>query len=1243
MNPGCSRRWLYVWVVLLVSACGGGSESSDPDPVPDTQGPVASAITPMVGETGVDVSSKIILAFNESVTPSSLGADAFQIFLGTTVVASSYTHDTVNNLLLLTPDANLLHDTEYTARAKGSITDLAGNALGTDYSWTFTTRSDRTFPQLINISPAEDELDVALDVVVTAQFDEPMDPASLAGFGISGVAGTASVAGDGSLVEFVPDAPLDNLTVYQVELPSTLTDLAGNPLAMAKTWSFTTLPDLIPPVVTQTTPAEGAVVPIGTFLVSIEFSEPLEPASVNSGIVVATEGGLPFTINTLNLSPSNQINLFLPALSFDTEYTFTLSGPTDTAGNSLAQPFTLTFRTEPDTFPPTITGKSPGPDGRLVPPDAILQVTFSEAMESGLIDSTTLGIQGVSGIVTYDALANRATFTPNAPLTPGQTYTAMVSGSLTDTAGNSLGADQSWSFQVLGAPIQISDDSTAGHGPARVAFGGTDGFAVWSVTSGNGVKLVAARRNTSATTFGTEQTLVEYPGDTTQLQPAIASNGSSFAVVWVRPRTGQIFASLFTGGTWSTPQLLGSGDGGPGRLGIVSNGSGYAAGWNDLFTYFAAVHDGVDWAVTTLGATSTGGSGPVGPLKLVSDGTGYAMSWVGRFSVFSGGSWSTINTDGSNTDIVAGSTGYAATWRQIATSFPGRDWIFARVHNGTGWSAPVQLTNFVDIGMDTAVASNGGSYAIVTTSRVDITTGDRNLDLYQFNGTDWIQTNLKTVPWNGQFMSDPQIASNGTGYAVTWREASALLARVDLGLETTLFASGVTESLLVAGGNNYFVVQNDSVGRIRARVFVTSWLAETFLSNADSQAQSMEVVPNGSGVLVGYGTDTADARLATYSTFTIGTGTGTVSAIRLLVSGIHLGGVRNAVAAVNGLGDTMLVWEQFDSGVWQVRGRSLTNGIPGPVRIISANGQFPDVAGDGSSFMVAWLSNQEVFASRYTPATNTLSTATLLGTATSSSGPSIAAIGSTFLVGWDDARNVQVAEFDGTWGATVALFTSTSNFQDEVLVTGNGTDYAIVWLEDLFTGNRLNAMVRTAGIWSARVTLESASSGVAQVSLLSDGAGYAAIYRAGSIVKARVYESGVWDLATSLASANSQFSASKAGEYRALMGFSTFDERVYSAGAWGAVNDVNLRPRAFASDGNGYALLGSTLTAGDSQLFSQTWGAEGWSGTVPVVGVLGGNIDRVLLHGRAGLYVPAWSQPAIVEPIAQRLWTLPNP
>jgi uncharacterized protein YegP (UPF0339 family) len=101
-----------------------------------------------------------------------------------------------------------------------------------------------------------------------------------------------------------------------------------------------------------------------------------------------------------------------------------------------------------DELPPTVTLTVPanGSVGVLLP--AKVNITFSEAMdpETITVNSFTLrkGELSVSGEVTY--LENTATFTPHSALEPKTTFTATITSSASDLAGNRLAMDYVFSF-----------------------------------------------------------------------------------------------------------------------------------------------------------------------------------------------------------------------------------------------------------------------------------------------------------------------------------------------------------------------------------------------------------------------------------------------------------------------------------------------------------------------------------------------------------------------------------------------------------------------------------------------------------------------------------------------------------------------------------------------------------------------------------------------------------------------------
>ncbi len=108
-----------------------------------------------------------------------------------------------------------------------------------------------------------------------------------------------------------------------------------------------------------------------------------------------------------------------------------------------------------DTTPPTVTGTFPVSGAAGVGTSASPTATFSEAIGSSTVSTSTFVLvpQGsstpVAANVTYDVTTRTATLDPAADLTPGTAYTATVVGGssgVKDTAGNALAGDVSWTF-----------------------------------------------------------------------------------------------------------------------------------------------------------------------------------------------------------------------------------------------------------------------------------------------------------------------------------------------------------------------------------------------------------------------------------------------------------------------------------------------------------------------------------------------------------------------------------------------------------------------------------------------------------------------------------------------------------------------------------------------------------------------------------------------------------------------------
>jgi hypothetical protein len=111
---------------------------------------------------------------------------------------------------------------------------------------------DTTAPTVSSTSPASGATGIAVNTVVTATFSEAMAASTITTTSFTLKAGTTPVSGSVSYnssthtATFTPSANLAGSTTYTATLSTSITDATGNPLASAYSWSFTTVPTVIP-------------------------------------------------------------------------------------------------------------------------------------------------------------------------------------------------------------------------------------------------------------------------------------------------------------------------------------------------------------------------------------------------------------------------------------------------------------------------------------------------------------------------------------------------------------------------------------------------------------------------------------------------------------------------------------------------------------------------------------------------------------------------------------------------------------------------------------------------------------------------------------------------------------------------------------------------------------------------------------------------------------------------------------
>src|SRR2546426_499233 len=104
--------------------------------------PTVTVQAPAPGATGVPLNTTVTASFSKAMNAATITTATFRLrAVGSTAdVPAMVTVNAAGTLATLTPSSPLGAGTVYTATLAGSVTDVAGTALGTNVAWSFTTR-----------------------------------------------------------------------------------------------------------------------------------------------------------------------------------------------------------------------------------------------------------------------------------------------------------------------------------------------------------------------------------------------------------------------------------------------------------------------------------------------------------------------------------------------------------------------------------------------------------------------------------------------------------------------------------------------------------------------------------------------------------------------------------------------------------------------------------------------------------------------------------------------------------------------------------------------------------------------------------------------------------------------------------------------------------------------------------------------------------------------------------------------
>jgi len=465
---------------------------------------VASLI-PLRDATSVAITVQPSVVFKDELTSSLSELVTITLLQGTTNIegAVSYSGRTAT----FKPTSSLLANTLYTgkvtfgAKADGDddddddaeeadddndeadddndeADDDSAKHSNNSYTWSFTTGAgvggvDVTAPVISSVVPAVNATLVAITGKATVTFSEAMTPSTITAATFTLKQGTTVVAGtvaySGTTATFTPASSLVANLVYTGSISTGAKDAAGNALASAYSWSFTTtsavVTDVVAPTVLTAVPANNATSVAITGKPAVTFSEAMTASTINTTTFTLKQGT---TVVAGTVAYSGTTATFTPANSLvgGSVYTGTIAtGAKDAAGNAIASAYTWSFTTATvvvvDVTPPTVLTIVPAGGATSIALNSKVTASFSEAMTASTITSSTFtvsqGTTAVAGTVAYSGTA--ATFTPASTLVAGAVYTATITTGAKDAAGNAIAAAKTWSFTAVAA-VAVTSWST---------------------------------------------------------------------------------------------------------------------------------------------------------------------------------------------------------------------------------------------------------------------------------------------------------------------------------------------------------------------------------------------------------------------------------------------------------------------------------------------------------------------------------------------------------------------------------------------------------------------------------------------------------------------------------------------------------------------------------------------------------------------------------------------------------------
>ena len=423
----------------------------------DLIGPTVTGLIPPSGATGIGTNVTPSATFSKSLNPISFDSSTIYLVNQNTgqylpgIIIAGLGNESVS----FKPSSSLTPTTQYCFYAEG-VTDLVGYATYSDSCFTTGLGPDTIPPVISQMSPPNGTTGVAVNALLQFVASKQVNPSTFSNASVILMSGGTHVPANAVLgtdyetITVTPVTALSTSTVYTVSLGG-FEDFLGNSVAnfnASFTTSSSSLPDLVQPIVLSTNPLNGSTGVSATTPVTITFSEPVDPITVNGSTVsvylqasgASLAGTFATNGSTVTFTPQSPI----PGNS---AVQVTIDNVLDYSANA-NQYYSFSFTTgaAADAIPPQVTSVTPPNKSTNLGLNTSVTLVFSESLDPSTINTANFalfnGQQLLSAYLSHSQDLTTVTLSAGT-LPTNANIIVVVTNGVQDLSGNALAGFQS--------------------------------------------------------------------------------------------------------------------------------------------------------------------------------------------------------------------------------------------------------------------------------------------------------------------------------------------------------------------------------------------------------------------------------------------------------------------------------------------------------------------------------------------------------------------------------------------------------------------------------------------------------------------------------------------------------------------------------------------------------------------------------------------------------------------------------